>query len=173
MNLNTLDLVILIGISFSGLFGLFRGFTASVLSLLTWVVALWLPLRFTPEFSLFLPDSVESPAARSAIAAATLFFSVFIMLSIIGWMLRKLLGLTGLGFVDRLFGGVLGLIRGVIIVAVLAMFASANSDFPKEKWWGESLLMEDYVLEVSDFIRNRLPENLSSKLSLNRLDPVK
>ena len=88
MNLNTLDLVILIGISFSGLFGLFRGFTASVLSLLTWVVALWLPLRFTPEFSLFLPDSVESPAARSAIAAATLFFSVFIMLSIIGWMLR-------------------------------------------------------------------------------------
>lgn len=168
MNFNTLDLVILIGISISGLFGLFRGFTTSILSLLTWLIALWLPLKFTQEFSLFLPDTVESPTARAAVAAATLFFSAFVMLSVIGWLLRKLLGITGLGLVDKLFGSVLGVVRGIVIVAVLAMFASGSSTFPKEKWWGESTFMP-WMLKVSDAIRDRLPEELSSMLSLNRL----
>lgn len=168
MTFNTLDMFIMGAIAFSGLLGLYRGFTTSILSLLTWVIALWLPFKFTPEFSTFLPDTVESPTARAAIAAAGLFFGAFFMLSLIGWMLRKLMGVTGLSFADRLLGVGLGLVRGVVIVAILAMLATYSSSLPKERWWGESKLMPQ-VLRISNVIRNQMPESLSRLFVLNKL----
>ncbi len=168
MTFNTLDLVILGVIGVSGLFGLFRGFTSSVLSLFTWVVALWLPFKFTPAFSELLPATVVSPTARSVVAAACLFFGAFVMLSLISWMLRKLLGVTGLGVIDRLFGVGLGVVRGVLIVALAAMLASSSSDLPQETWWAESKLLRP-VLKVSKVIRAQMPDNLSGLFALNSL----
>ena len=166
--MNTLDLVILGVILISGMFGLFRGFITSVLSLITWVVALWLPFKFTAEFTTFLPDTVESPTARAMIAAACLFFGAFLMLSLISWMLRALLGATGLGFADKLFGFGLGMVRGVVITAMVAMFASYGSTFQKEAWWGESQLLP-HVLKISKVVRGQIPDSLANVFSLSRI----
>lgn len=168
MILNTLDLFIVGAIGLSALFGLFRGFFSSTLSLLTWIVALWLPFRFTDEFSTFLPATVESPVARSAIAAALLFFGSFIILSTIGLLVRKAIGITGLTIVDRILGIGLGVVRGVIFVALLAMMATYSSAIPKERWWNESKLMP-HVLRVSALIRSQLPDNLARLFVLNRI----
>ena len=164
MSLNTLDLVIIGAITISGLFGLYRGFTTSILSLFTWLFALWLPLNFTAQFSQMLPATVESPTARMIIAAASLFFGAFILLSLFSWLLRKILGATGLGFVDRLFGFFLGLARGVVILAILAMLASSTS-LPKERFWGDSELLP-YVLKASDTIRRFMPDSLSTLFAI-------
>jgi len=168
MNFNTLDLFIIGVVAISGLFGLYRGFTTSVLSLMTWVVALWLPFKFTPAFSRMLPATVESPAARSVIAAACLFFGAFVMLSVMSWMLRKLMGATGLSFADRLLGVGLGVVRGMVIVAILAMLATYSASLPKEKWWGESQLLP-LVLRGSNIIREQMPESLSKLFVLSRV----
>ncbi len=168
MTFSTLDLCILGVIALSGLFGLLRGFTSSVLSLFTWLVALWLPFRFTQEFSMFLPASVESPTARAIVSAACLFFGAFIMLSLMSWLLRKLIGVTGLGFGDRFLGVVLGVIRGVLIVALAAMFATHSSTLPKEKFWNDSQLLPS-VLKISKVIRAQMPDSLAGLFVLNPL----
>ncbi len=160
MTLNTLDFFILGVVVISGLFGTLRGFSSSILSLMTWAVALWLPFRFTNEFSTFLPASVESPTARLIVAGGCLFLGAFIALSLIGFLLRKLIGVTGLSLVDRLFGTVLGIVRGAVIVALLAMLATYSSSIPKERFWNESELMPS-VLKLSDKIREQLPPGLS------------
>lgn len=165
MTLNTLDLFIIGAIVISGLFGLYRGFTTSILSLFTWLFALWLPFNFTTEFSQMLPATVESPTARAIVAATILFFGAFIALSVISWLLRKILGVTGLTIVDRLFGVILGLVRGVVIVALLAMLASSTS-LPKERFWAESELLPS-VLLASDAIRQFMPESLAKVFQLN------
>jgi len=147
---------------------MFRGFITSILSLITWVVALWLPFKFTPAFTAFLPATVESPGARSIIAAAVLFFGAFLMLSLISWMLRTILGATGLGFADKFLGLVFGAIRGVLIVAFLAMLATYSGSLQKEKWWGESKLLQP-VLKISKAIRSQIPDDLSQIFQLNRI----
>jgi len=166
--LNTLDIIIVAVIGLSGLFGLFRGFTSSILSLITWAVAIWLPFRFTNEFSAFLPATVESPSARLIVSAVTLFLGAFVLISIITFLLRKIIGATGLGFFDRLLGFGLGLVRGVFIVALLAMLATSSSSLPKEVWWNESQLLPP-VLRISEVIRSQLPDNLSKLFILNRI----
>lgn len=165
MSLNTLDLFIIGAIGISGLFGLYRGFVTSILSLFTWLFALWLPFNFTTQFSQMLPATVESATARAIVAATILFFGAFISLSVISWLLRKLLGITGLTIIDRLLGVGLGVIRGVVIVAVIAMFASSTS-LPKERFWGQSELLP-HVLKVSEAIREFMPASLSKLFVLN------
>ncbi len=168
MTFNTLDMFIVGAVAISGLLGLYRGFSTSVMSLATWLFALWLPFRFTDEFSEFLPATVESPAARSIIAAGCLFFGAFFLLSFICFLIRKILGATGLGFADRLLGLGLGAVRGIIIVALLAMLATYSNALPKERWWNESRLMP-VVLKVSNVIRNKMPSDLSKLFVFNRI----
>lgn len=168
MTLNTLDLIIVGAIAISGLFGLYRGFSSSILSLFTWVFALWLPFRFTNEFSMFLPDSIASHNARLIVSACCLFFGAFIILSLICFLLRKLIGVTGLGFADRLFGLFLGLARGVVIVALLALLGTYSSTLTRESFWQESKLMKP-VLRVSEVIRAQLPDNLARLFVTSRL----
>ncbi len=168
MTFNTLDMFIVGAVAISGLLGLYRGFSTSIMSLATWLFALWLPFRFTDEFSEFLPATVESPAVRSIIAAGCLFFGAFFLLSLICFLIRKILGATGLGFADRLLGLGLGGVRGIIIVALLGMLATYSNALPKERWWNESKLMP-VVLKVSSVIRNKMPADLSKLFVFNRI----
>ncbi len=169
MTFNTLDMFIVGVVAVSGLFGLYRGFSTSILSLFTWVVAIWLPLKFTGKFSeSFLPDSVGSPAAKTIVSAACLFFGAFILLSVICFLIRKILGATGLGFADRILGLGLGVARGAVIVAFVAMLATYSKSLTQEVWWNKSQLMP-VVLKVSNLIRTNMPDDLARLFVLNRI----
>ncbi|OED42371.1 hypothetical protein AB833_06915 [Chromatiales bacterium (ex Bugula neritina AB1)] len=167
MTLNTLDLLIIGVIALSGVLSLFRGFASEALSLLTWTIALWLPFSYTEKFSAFLPDTVQSDSARWFISAAVLFFSALIICSTIGFMIRKLLVATNLGFMDRFLGVGLGAVRGFLIVALIALLATANPAIPKERWWNESKLMP-LVLNVSKLIHSQLPANIAGWFNFNK-----
>jgi len=97
---------------------------------------------------------------RKAIAALTLFIGAFILLSTISFLIRKIIGVTGLGLVDRLLGVCLGVVRGAVIVALIGMLGAAM--FPsieKETWWNESRLMPA-AMKVSERVRSKLPADL-------------
>lgn len=160
MTLNTLDLIILAVIGLSSLLSLYRGFFSEFFSLATWAVAIWLPFNYTEQFMAFLPVTVESPSARWFISAGTLFIGAMMVGGILSFMLRKILGATGLGLADRILGVGIGVVRGILIVAIVALLATSNPSIPKEKWWNESKLLPP-VLRLSQVIQNRLPASFS------------
>jgi membrane protein required for colicin V production len=61
----------------------------------------------------------------------------WILGSMLSWLVQRS-GLT-LG-VDRLLGGVFGLVRGVVIVGFGVMLGQA-AQLESEPWWGKSMLM--------------------------------
>jgi len=164
MGISTLDLVIVAIIGVSGLISLFRGAIGEILSLAGWAFAICMPLFFTSQFATFLPASIESLTARAAISASILFVGSFIVAAIFTFLLRRVLALAGLGITDRLLGGVFGGIRGVLVVAILALLATASSTIPQEGWWGESRLMP-YVLRVSKILHSQLPPEVARRFN--------
>lgn len=156
MPFNTLDLVILAVIGVSSLISLYRGFVSEFLSLATWVVALILPFTYTEQFMTFLPQTVESPSARWFISAAILFLGALIIGGVLSWLIRKVIGATTLGMIDRLLGLGLGSVRGVLIVAIVVLLATSNPAIPQETWWNESRLLPPVKI-VARVIKNRLP----------------
>ena len=119
MNLETLNWIdIALGgaLIISALVGLMRGFLKEILSLIAWGVALyaaWIlaePVAKTYVVK-FLPDSYIAYVA----AFGGIFIGVLFLIGIVNLLISQVLKATGLGFLDRLLGLILGTVRGVLI----------------------------------------------------------
>jgi membrane protein required for colicin V production len=97
-----------------------------------------------------------------------LFIGAMVFCSIISFLIRKLIGTTGAGLIDRLFGSGLGAVRGLLILAVVALLATSNPSIPREKWWNESKLLP-VVLIVSKIMHSQLPESVADWFKINEL----
>ena len=69
--------------------------------------------------------------------------------------MSKLVRLSALSGVDRMFGSLFGAGRGVVFVALAIMLAKAG-DFDQDEWWHESNFLPHFVV-VSDWIAEMAP----------------
>lgn len=135
----TIDYILLAALLISVVVGLFRGFFKEALSLVTWVVALWIALRYS---------SVLEPLLASISSTALKLWSarliMFVLVLIAGGLLNALIGIlvekTGLTGTDRVLGMLFGAARGVLIVGIAVMMFRLL-DIDKESWWSESLVI--------------------------------
>jgi len=118
---------------------IWRGLVREVVSLLSWLVALWVAARFSVAFSEWLPAAMTNPSARYMTAFVALFLATVIVLELFGVLLARLLRAAGLGFVDRALGAVFGLARGALLAWILTLLGGLTS-LPQQGWWQESML---------------------------------
>lgn len=144
----------------STLISLVRGFVKEVLSLLTWIAAFVIAMGFSRQAAAFVPQAVDIPSARVALAFLVLFVLVLIVGGIINWIVSTLVNKTGLSGTDRSVGMVFGLARGVFIVSVLVLLAELTA-MPKESWWQSSVFIPQFMI-VADWIHALLPPNLAA-----------
>jgi len=153
----TIDYILLAALLVSVVVGVFRGFFREALSLVTWVAALWIALRFSSILEPVLA-SISSEALR--IWSARLI--MFILVLIAGGLLNALIGIlvtkTGLTGTDRILGMVFGAARGVLIVGIVVMMFRLL-DLDQEEWWSESRLIP-LALPVADVLQTLFHEGL-------------
>jgi membrane protein required for colicin V production len=136
--MTTFDYVMLGVILVSVAISIWRGLVREVVSLLSWLVALWVAARFSVVFSEWLPTAIANPSARYVTAFVVLFLGAVIVLELFGVLLARLLHAAGLGFVDRALGAAFGLARGALLAWILALLGGLTS-LPQQDWWRESL----------------------------------
>ncbi len=162
IHVNWLDLVFIALIVLSGLLSLYRGFVREVLSLATWIVAAWVGIRFASELAVHLPDAVTDTTLRMGIAFAILFVLVLIAGGILGALANRLVRGTGLTGTDRSLGVIFGLLRGVLLVAVL-VFLAWLTPLTEEGWWEQSRLVPEFERLVN-WLLDQLPQSLQERL---------
>lgn len=148
------DFAILGLVAISLVIGLLRGFIKEAFALGIWIVAIWIGLTFSRNFSVFLEPFITLPSARIAAAFAVLFIMTLILGAIISFVLDELVRKTGLTGSDRFVGMIFGIARGMVVVAVLVMLAGLTP-LPDDAWWQKSLLIPPFqslALWLRDFI---------------------
>lgn len=158
------DIVIVAIILISTLISLFRGFVKESISLATWLLAGVLAVRYMDVLAALLESSIESVTIRMAAAFAVLFIVTLIIGAIVNYIVSQLVSKTGLGGTDKALGMVFGLGRGVLIIVMLLLLAGLTP-MPEEPWWKESILIDQFA-SISTWVREFLPQDLASKLSL-------
>lgn len=137
------DGIILAIIAISMLFGVFRGFVREAFSLAGWVAAYVVARVFHAPLENLLTDVITTPSLRMAVAWGGLFVTTLLLASIAGYMARSLMEAAGIRSIDRFFGAIFGLVRGLILVlALLVMTAPFVSH---DKWWHEATLPEAFM----------------------------
>lgn len=156
------DFFVLAVISVSALLSLWRGFVREALSLVSWVVALWVAMLFFHDLARWLARWIETPSVRGLVAFATLFVAVVLLGGLVNYLAGQLVAKTGLTATDRALGIVFGVARGVVIVAVLVLLAGLTT-LPQDGWWSESLLLGHFQ-DMALWLRSFLPEDIAQHI---------
>ena len=167
MGIHWADIVILAIIGISALISLLRGFLREVLSLLAWVLAFWVAFTFTPLVAPLLESYVEVPSIRFILGFAALFVVTLLAVSLLGHIIVKLVGKTGLTGTDRMLGLLFGMARGGIVVLLLVLLAGLTQ-IPQDPWWDESGLL-DHFQRAALWMREYLPDSIAEHI---RYEPV-
>lgn len=167
MGIHWADIVILAIIGVSALISLLRGFLREVLSLLAWVLAFWVAFTFTSGLAPLLEAYVEVPSIRFILAFAALFVVTLLGVSLIGHIVVKLVGKTGLTGTDRMLGLLFGMARGGLVVVLLVLLAGLTQ-VPEDPWWRESGLLAHFQ-HAALWVREYLPESIAEHI---RYEPV-
>ena len=118
---------------------LWRGLVRELVSLVAWLIALWVAARFAVDVSAILSGSISSPPLRYVTAFAVSFLGTVIVLELLAFVVSKLLRAVGLGVVDRLLGAIFGLGRGILIAWILTL-AGGFTTLPQRDWWRDAVL---------------------------------
>lgn len=119
------------------LVGLWRGLVFELMGLAGWVVAYVLAQLWTPEMSQYVRVGEPGSALHHGSAFVACFVLVLIVWSLLARLVRLLVRATPLTGVDRAFGGVFGLLRGLLVLLVAATLVSFTP-VARSKPWTES-----------------------------------
>lgn len=155
------DIAILAIIALSALISLLRGFVKESISLVTWLAAGFIALSYHLVLAEFFKPYIESPTISQAVAFSILFLTTLIVGAIINYMISQLVSKTGLTGTDRTLGVVFGAARGILIVAMIVLFAGLTP-MPAESWWQESTLVEHFM-KVALWLRDFMPEGIANR----------
>ncbi|UWX03703.1 CvpA family protein [Pseudoxanthomonas sp. NC8] len=153
--MEVIDLVLLAVIAASVLLGAVRGFVGVVASLVAWFGAGWFAFRHGADLAFWFSDDGRPGATELLGAYVVSFIAVLVLVSLVGWAMRKLVQSIGLSTVDRALGLLLGLARGAPVACMLVLLM-AFSDLPQDPGWSRSRMVP-VLLPGAQWIAHWLP----------------
>ena len=155
--MNLLDLFILIPVVWGCIRGFSKGFILELTTLIGMILGVVLAFYFWQDLADLLGQYFSfGPSALKLISYFLIFIAVLFLAWVIGKIITKVADLVLLGWLNKLLGAVLGLLKGVIVAALLLMvivFFDRNEKVitrqAKEKsmfYQALSSIIPDYIL---------------------------
>ena len=157
------DLIIIGVIVLSALISLIRGFVKESISLVTWIVAGVLALRYYAPMADLLEPFINSVTLRQWVGGGILFVITLIVGAIVNFIVSQLVSKTGLSGTDKALGVVFGAARGVLIVTMVVLLASLTP-MPEASWWQESTMIT-FFQQLAEWVRGVIPADAVANFS--------
>jgi len=151
----TLDWVVFVVIFISTLLSLKRGFVQEVLSLVTWIFAFVVAVKFSLSIQGFLAGQIENQQVRYIVAFIILFIISLCIGSLISFLVASLVKATGMSSTDRVLGMLFGFARGALILIVLVSLLSLSPAVVETDFWQDSTFVPKLVV-LKDWARDIL-----------------
>jgi membrane protein required for colicin V production len=133
-----LDWVVVAVLAASVLLGLWRGLVYEVLSVMNWLAAFVLAQWLAPRAAAMMPLSRAGESIQYAAGFVVVFIAALFAGGLVAWLTKKLVEAVGLRPVDRVLGGVFGMVRGVLAVLAVAVLVHLVK-LQGSLWWTESV----------------------------------
>lgn len=154
--MNWTDYLLIAVLVLSCIAGLMRGLLREVISLVTWIAAVWIAWTFSSSLEPQLGGALSDAAVRPWAARTIIFVAVLLVGTAIGALIGHFVRLSLFSGVDRLLGMVFGLLRGIVALGVLTMLAHAVR-LEQEPWYRGSVLVP-YAEQAGNVLRGLVGE---------------
>lgn len=130
--MSILDWVLVAVFVVGALLGLKWGLVQAVLNFVAVYVAMLVGAQFADGLVERFTDDIENESVTTAIGYVVIFLGVFIVAQIVGKIIRAMLSMVFLGWVDKLGGVVVGVLLGAILVTGVVT-AMARGAYPQDE----------------------------------------
>lgn len=117
--MNPFDVFIILVLGYSIVRGLFRGLVKEVSSIIGVLGGFYAAYSYYPMVAKLLSGLIAEQSYLNILSFLIIFCGILIIISILGVVIKYLLNVAFLGWIDRVCGVGFGLIKGVLIVTVL------------------------------------------------------
>ncbi len=157
-----IDYSFLFIIGISAIVGILRGLVREALSLVAWVLAIWVSVHFSPMLAQLLEGQIEQAMMRNIVSFLILFIGTLLTGSLISYIIRSGLKKIGLGFLDRLGGLLFGVLRGCGIIMIL-IYIIGLTPLKRETWWRKSTLIGP-LEEMVAWMKSQAPADVVNQI---------
>ncbi|MCX6581908.1 MAG: CvpA family protein [Candidatus Aminicenantes bacterium] len=166
--LNVLDIVFLIIVGISILLGIIKGFIRELFSLVFLIIGGVLAFLFYNDVGGVLVKLLKNRNISNFAGFIVIFAGVLIAGAIITYAIKKVFTFGPLKAVDRILGGVFGLVRGILISAVIVLMFLA---FPVHDDLPVKSKIAPYLVDTIRVVMKWLPESVAQKMKfIDRID---
>ena len=168
--MNPLDILISVIVGFCFIRGIFRGLIKELSSIIGVFAGFYFAYTYYPEVAKPLSKWISNAGYLNILSFLIVFCGLFLIISILGVVIKYLLKITFLGWVDRICGAGFGFMKGILIVSVLLVVFTAF--LPKGSPILKNSLLSPYVSLISEKMAKVVPKEMKHKYS-SKLDQLK
>ncbi|MBN1130840.1 MAG: CvpA family protein [Chitinispirillaceae bacterium] len=160
--MHTLDILFCISAVFFIVVGIRRGLIGELFRLMAIIAGFLAAFLYYPDLAGIL--KISSPHVSTALSFSIIYALVFLLVIGAGWLLRRAVHLTPLGWFDYVFGGFIGLVKTAIIFWIVCLSFSTFPVTVKRMHLHRSAVYKTY---------NVLPAALTMDLMLKKRDEIR
>jgi membrane protein required for colicin V production len=153
------DIIVLAVIGILTIVGLFHGMVKQLFGLAGIVAGYLLAMRYYEPCSKYLTSF--HPGTAKALSFIAIFLACIVVAHVIGWAIGRFFTISGLGFLNRIGGGILGFLKGYLIVAVVVMVLHAF--LPADNELFKTSRTIKYILPVTALFKKVTHEDIKTK----------
>ena len=157
------DIIVVMIIGLSALFGFVRGFLREVLSIGAWILAGLATYFGLPILRPFALQYISHELIADVVTGVAIFLVVLVVASVISHVITRSVRESALGPLDRSLGILFGLVRGAAIVSV-ALLICDNFYAPdnRPQWLKDARTLP--VVQIgADFVRQFVPASVTAQ----------
>ena len=146
--MNPFDILIIVILGFSLVRGVFRGMVKEISSIIGVFGGFYAAYTYYTVLAKLLSGLIHDVSYLNILSFLIIFCCVLIIVSVLGVIIKYLLNIAFLGWVDRIGGLVFGIIKAILIVSVL--FISLTAFLPKGSSFIKNSVLAPHVAWVSE-----------------------
>lgn len=167
MTIGVIDMIVLGILVFSVLFALYRGLVSELLGISSWILAGFGALYSYTPMQPVMGKFIENEKIAGICGALLVALIILVVATIISSHISHKLRESSLSGLDRLLGLMFGLLRGILLIALLYIGLSMLvSDKQLEEISRENVSVP-YVQKTVGVLKNFVPQNVQADLGLS------
>ncbi|WP_321494572.1 CvpA family protein [uncultured Desulfobacter sp.] len=161
--MNFFDLCVLIIVGFCLVRGGFKGLVREICGIVGVVAGFYGANTYYPRLIPYIDSWISSPQIQKLVCFFLLFCLILIAVGLVGTLIRKLMKIVFLGWVDRTFGVIFGAAKGLLVTTVI--FILITSFVPNGSDYMATSRTAPYLARGADALTLFISQNIKMDFS--------
>ncbi len=166
--MNPLDMLMVTILAYGLIRGVFRGLVREIASIVGVLGGFYAAYTYYPQVAKLIAPWITNTAYRNIISYLALFSVVVIIVGILAVIIKYLLNIAYLGWVDRVTGALFGGIKGMLVVCVI--FIVLTAFLPKGSPVIKNAVLAPHVATVSEVMATVLSKDMKANFIMKIKD---